>query len=189
VRLAQAGKRVVRLKGGDPFVFGRGGEEAEVLAHNGIAFEVVPGVTAASGVAASTGIPLTHRDHAHAVTLVTGHGANGTTDLDWTALARPRQTLVVYMGLAALPVICRELVAHGLAESTPAAIVQDGTLPTQRVIAGTLADLAQRAAAAGVKSPTLIMIGDVVDLRATCAGDAALQPGLPSTRGRVSTGQ
>ena len=165
VRLAQEGNFVVRLKGGDPFIFGRGGEEIELLARHPIPFEVVPGVTAAAGIAAYAGIPLTHRDHAPVITLVTGHLQNGTTNLDWPALARPGQTLVVYMGLSVLPVICRQLVAHGLPASTPAAIVQHGTLPTQRVVIGTLADLAERAAAVGLKPPTLIVIGDVVKLQ------------------------
>ena len=169
VRLAKQGMRVARLKGGDPFVFGRGGEEVEELAANGIPFEVVPGVTAAAGIAAYAGIPLTHRDHAHAITLVTGHLKDGSVDLDWPALARPGQTLVIYMGLAGLAAICRELVAHGRAPDTPAAIVQHGTLPTQRVVTGTLADLATRAEAAALKPPTLIVVGDVVKLRAVCS--------------------
>jgi uroporphyrin-III C-methyltransferase/precorrin-2 dehydrogenase/sirohydrochlorin ferrochelatase len=165
VRLAQQGRRVARLKGGDPFIFGRGGEEIELLARNGIRFEVVPGVTAAAGIAAYAGIPLTHRDHSHSVTLVTGHLQNGTADLDWPALARPGQTLVVYMGLAGLPCICRELVAHGLPPDTPAAIVQHGTLRTQRVVTGTLADLAERAGTAQLAPPTLIVVGEVVRLQ------------------------
>jgi len=169
VRLAKRGQRVARLKGGDPFVFGRGGEEVELLAANGIAFEVVPGVTAAAGIAAYAGIPLTHRDHAHAITLVTGHLKDGTVDLDWPALARPGQTLVIYMGLVSLPAICRELVAHGLPATTPAAIVQHGTLPTQRVVAGTLADLPERALGAALAPPTLIIVGDVVKLRPVCS--------------------
>ena len=165
VRLARAGRRVVRLKGGDPFVFGRGGEEIEALAENGIAFEVVPGITAALGVAAFAGIPLTHRDHAQAVTFVTGHLKDGTMDLDWPALARPRHTLVVYMGLLGLPVLARELIAHGLPARTPAAIVQGGTTPAQRIVVGTLADLPERARAAEIAPPTLIIVGDVVRLR------------------------
>jgi uroporphyrin-III C-methyltransferase/precorrin-2 dehydrogenase/sirohydrochlorin ferrochelatase len=169
VRLAQEGKRVVRLKGGDPFIFGRGGEEIEVLAAHGIPFEVVPGVTAASGVAAYAGIPLTHRDHAHAVTFVTGHLQDGTMNLDWPALARPGQTVVVYMGLLGLPILCHELVAHGLAPTTPAAVVQQATTANQRVITGTLADLPGRAFDARLEPPTLIVVGDVVRLQRSFA--------------------
>ena len=169
VRLAQEGKRVVRLKGGDPFIFGRGGEEIELLSRHRIPFEVVPGVTAAAGIAAYAGIPLTHRDHSHSVTLVTGHLQDGTIDLDWPALARPGNTLVVYMGLQGLPVICEQLIAHGLPSRTPAAIVQHGTLPTQRVIVGTLANLPRHASAARLAAPTLIVVGDVVALQPTFA--------------------
>lgn len=165
VRLARDGRRVVRLKGGDPYIFGRGGEEIEMLSEHGIPFEVVPGVTAAAGVAAYAGIPLTHRDHAHAVMLVTGHLKNGSADLDWPALARPGHTLVVYMGLVGLPQLCRELVAHGLPATTPAAVVQQATLPTQRVVVGTLADLVERACTARLAPPTLIIVGDVVRLQ------------------------
>jgi uroporphyrin-III C-methyltransferase len=176
VRLAQQGKRVVRLKGGDPFIFGRGGEEVEVLVRHGVAFEVVPGVTAASGVAAYAGIPLTHRDHAHAVTFVTGHLCNDDDRNDWPALARCGQTLVFYMGLANLATICAELVAHGLAASTPAAIVQHGTMPTQRVVTGTVADLPALAAGANRDAPTLLIVGEVVGLRRTCAWFEATPP-------------
>lgn len=165
VRLALEGKQVVRLKGGDPFVFGRGGEEAELLAAHGIPFEVVPGITAANGIAAYAGIPLTHRDYAHAVTLVTGHLHDGTMDLDWAALARPRQTVVVYMGLLGLPILCHELIVHGLPATTPAAIVQQGTTAQQRVVVGTLADLPGRAFDARLLPPTLIIVGEVVRLR------------------------
>jgi len=164
VDLARRGRRVVRLKGGDPFVFGRGGEEAAALAANGIDFEIVPGVTAACGVAAAARIPLTHRDHAHALTFVTGHLRDGTMNLDWPALARPQQTLVVYMGLAGLPELCRQLVAHGRPATTPAAVIQHGTLPTQRVVRATLATLPEQVRAAGLVPPTLIVVGDVVAL-------------------------
>jgi uroporphyrin-III C-methyltransferase / precorrin-2 dehydrogenase / sirohydrochlorin ferrochelatase len=176
VRLANEGKRVVRLKGGDPFIFGRGGEELETLAAHGIAFEVVPGVSAANGVAAYAGIPLTHRDHAQACVFVTGHLKDGTMNLDWPALARPRQTIVVYMGLAGLPTLCRELIAHGLPGATPAAIVQQGTTARQRVVSATLATLAERASAAAIEPPTLIIVGEVVRLRSALAWFAPVEP-------------
>ncbi len=179
VRFAREGRCVVRLKGGDPFVFGRGGEEIELLAAEGIPFEVVPGITAATGIAAYAGIPLTHRDHAQAVTFVTGHLQDGSMDLDWTALARPRQTVVVYMGLLGLPILCRELVRHGLPAITPAAVVQQGTTARQRVVVGTLGDLPSRAAEAGLAPPTLIIVGNVVNLRATlCWFDPAERHGV-----------
>ncbi|MFO1317569.1 MAG: uroporphyrinogen-III C-methyltransferase [Burkholderiales bacterium] len=165
VRLALEGRDVVRLKGGDPFVFGRGGEEIDALRAHGIPFEVVPGVTAATGMAAYAGIPLTHRDHAQAVTFVTGHLKDGSMNLDWRALARPRHTLVVYMGLMGLPILARELIAHGLAPGTPAAVVQHATTPSQRVVAGTLAELPALATAARLEPPTLIVVGDVVALQ------------------------
>ncbi|WP_035384722.1 siroheme synthase CysG [Ferriphaselus sp. R-1] len=165
VRLAKEGKRVLRLKGGDPFIFGRGGEEIETLAAEGIAFQVVPGITAASGVASYAGIPLTHRDHAQSCVFVTGHLKDGTMNLDWEQLARPRQTVVVYMGLHGLDTLCGKLIEHGLPDTTPIAIVQHGTQPTQRVISGTLATLPEIAEREKPQAPTLIIIGGVVTLR------------------------
>ncbi len=174
VRLAREGKRVVRLKGGDPFIFGRGGEEIEALAAHGIAFEVVPGVTAACGVAAYAGIPLTHRDFANTCVFVTGHLKDGTLELNWDALVRPRQTLVIYMGVHGLASLCGKLVTHGLSAMTPAAIVEKGTLADQRVICGTLDSLPALAAEARVHPPALVIVGEVVRLREKLAW---FQPG------------
>lgn len=164
IRLARAGKRVVRLKGGDPFIFGRGGEEIGELMAAGIPFQVVPGVTAAAGCAAYAGIPLTHRDHAQAVQFVTGHLRDGSLDLDWPTLARKRQTLAVYMGLSGLRTLCARLIAHGRGADTPAALVQQGTLPEQKVYVGTLATLPDLIEQHDVRAPTLAIIGEVVSL-------------------------
>jgi len=165
VRLAKQGKRVLRLKGGDPFIFGRGGEEIETLASHGIPFQVVPGITAASGVASYAGIPLTHRDHAQSCIFVTGHLKDGTMNLDWEQLARPKQTVVVYMGLHGLSILCAKLVEYGMPESTPIAIVQQGTTRNQRVLTGTLKTLPGIAMAEKPQAPTLIIVGGVVTLR------------------------
>jgi uroporphyrin-III C-methyltransferase/precorrin-2 dehydrogenase/sirohydrochlorin ferrochelatase len=165
VRLAREGRNVVRLKGGDPFTFGRGGEELLSIAEAGIPFEVVPGITAAHGVSAYAGIPLTHREYAQSCTFVTGHLQDGTCDLDWAGLARPHQTVVIYMGLSGLETIARHLIEHGLSPDWPAAVISKGTLPEQRVICGTLQTIAAEAARARLSSPCLTIVGEVVRLR------------------------
>lgn len=165
VRLAKEGKRVLRLKGGDPFIFGRGGEEIEALAAENISFQICPGITAATGAAAYAGIPLTHRDHAQACIFVTGHGKDGKVALDWRTLLQPRQTVAIYMGLRNLDALTRELIAHGADHDLPAAIVANATRSTQRVIVGTLGALAAKAHETELSGPAIIIIGTVVTLR------------------------
>jgi len=164
IDLALAGKRVARLKGGDPFIFGRGGEEIESLIQLGIRFQVVPGITAAAGCASYAGIPLTHRDHAQSCTFVTGHLKDGSINLDWQQLSRPNQTVVIYMGLAGLATICRSLMEHGCPDDHPIAVIQEGTTRNQRVLIGTLADIPNRVEQAEMTPPTLIVVGSVVRL-------------------------
>ncbi|MFZ2267811.1 MAG: uroporphyrinogen-III C-methyltransferase [Azonexus sp.] len=164
VDLAGEGLAVLRLKGGDPFIFGRGGEELEILQAAGLSFEVVPGVTAAAGCAAYAGFPLTHREHAQSVTFVTGHLKDGSVDLDWPALARPGQTVVFYMGIGAAAQICQQMIAHGLPAKTPAAVIRKGTLPDQQTLLATLGSLPQQITESGIKPPALIVIGSVVGL-------------------------
>jgi uroporphyrin-III C-methyltransferase / precorrin-2 dehydrogenase / sirohydrochlorin ferrochelatase len=161
---ARHGKRVVRLKGGDPFIFGRGGEELQALARAHVRFSVIPGVTAAAGCAAYAGIPLTHRDFAHSVTFVTGHADTDSQQSDWPALAQPGSTAVFYMGLARIEHIAAKLIEHGAPPNRPAAVIAQGTLPDQRVIAATLADIGAAVSSAGVASPALLIVGDVVSL-------------------------
>ena len=167
VEHAAAGRRVVRLKGGDPFVFGRGGEELEALRAAGIDYEVVPGITAAAACAAYAGIPLTHRDHAQSVRLVTAHARDSVDTLDWPALAQERQTLAFYMGVARLDVVQAQLLAHGRAADTPFALVENGSRPEQRVVTGTLTDLSQLARRHAVQSPALLIVGEVAALAGT----------------------
>lgn len=165
VRLAKEGKRVVRLKGGDPFIFGRGGEEISTLMDHGVNFQVVPGITAAAGCASYAGIPLTHRDYSQAVTFVTGHRKDGTVDLNWNALAHDQQTIVFYMGLQSIGIICEQLIAHGRSAETPAALVEKGTRPDQKVYLGDLSTLPDLVANNKISPPTLIIVGEVVTLR------------------------
>ncbi|CAA0118965.1 Siroheme synthase [Halioglobus japonicus] len=177
VDLAQQGKRVVRLKGGDPFVFGRGGEEIELLAKHRIPFQVVPGITAANGAACYAGIPLTHRDHAQSVRFVAGYLKNDTVEHDWTSFQSTTETLVFYMGLLGLPVICAQLQAHGRSPDTPVALVERGTTLEQKVLVGTLANMEEKVAQAQPAAPTLIIIGDVVRLHESLSwfGQAATE--------------
>ena len=178
---AAAGRRVVRLKGGDPFVFGRGGEELEFLRGHGIPYEVVPGITAALACAAYAGVPLTHRDHAQSVRLVTAHCQGSVDTVDWQALAQERQTLAVYMGTSELPGLQQRLIAHGRAGTTPFAIIENGSRPEQRVITGTLSTLVERATVYDVRSPALLIIGEVAALAHTLAwfGRPPLGAALP----------
>ncbi|MCG7874207.1 MAG: siroheme synthase CysG [Candidatus Thiodiazotropha lotti] len=162
--LAKQGKRVLRLKGGDPFIFGRGGEEIDTLAAEGVPFQVIPGITAAAGCATYSGIPLTHRDYAQSVTFVTGHLKDGSMNLNWDMLAQPNQTVVFYMGLVGLPVICRELQAHGVSGDMPIALIQQGTTHMQRVFTGTLENILETVERERPKPPTLIIVGHVVEL-------------------------
>ena len=164
VKHAQKGNRVVRLKGGDPFIFGRGGEEIQTLIQHNIEFQVVPGVTAANGAASYAGIPLTHRDHAQSVVFATGHLKDGTIDLNWQALAQVNQTIVFYMGLTGLSVICEKLIEHGLSSDTPIALVQSATTENQVVVTGCLNDITKNPATAALQPPTLIIVGSVVKL-------------------------
>lgn len=180
VKLAVEGKQVARLKGGDPFIFGRGGEELQALAAAGVPFEVVPGVTAASGVSSYAGIPLTHRDYAQCCIFVTGHLKDGTADLDWPSLVKLHQTVVIYMGLNGLPGICAQMIAHGAASDLPIAVVQDGSIATQKVVTGTLSNMTDRVAKAGLQSPCLTIIGEVVKLHQTLAWFAPVPQPMPA---------
>ncbi len=166
VHHAQLGRRVVRLKGGDPFIFGRGGEEIQTLKREGIAFEIVPGVTAALGCAAYAGIPLTHRDYAHTCILVTGHlKKDGQLDLNWTSLAQMNQTLVFYMGLQSVAMICEQLIMHGLPADMPAAVIRQGTTPMQYVKVSTLRELPRQITGCDITPPSLLIVGEVVQLQ------------------------
>ena len=165
IRLAREGNRVLRLKGGDPFIFGRGGEEIEALAEAGIGFQVVPGVTAAAGCGAYAGIPLTHRDHAQSCVLVTAHGRGGVLGLDWETLVRPNQTVAIYMGLSSLDALIEGFATRKVDMTTPVAVIENGTRSEQKVVTGTLQDIEQKVETARFKGPAMIIIGSVVALR------------------------
>lgn len=169
IHYARQGLKVLRLKGGDPFIFGRGGEEIEELAEAGIPFQVVPGITSASGCSAYAGIPLTHRDYSQSVSFVTGHLKDDRPDLDWHMLAKEQQTLVIYMGLMALPVISEKLISHGMRADMPVAVVEQGTRANQRVVTASLTDIDAVVKKAELKAPALIIVGPVVKLRNTLA--------------------
>ena len=169
VKLAKQGNRVLRLKGGDPFIFGRGGEEIELLAEHGVPFKVVPGITAAAGCGAYAGIPLTHRDHAQSCLFVTAHGRDGMLDLDWETVIRKGQTVAVYMGLGNLPALVEGFARHGVSLKTDIAVIEKGTTPDQRVLTGTLEDIVAKVEAEGFESPSMIIIGSVVRLRTRLA--------------------
>jgi uroporphyrin-III C-methyltransferase/precorrin-2 dehydrogenase/sirohydrochlorin ferrochelatase len=165
VKYAKQGKRVLRLKGGDPFIFGRGGEEIDTLVDNNVSFQVVPGITSASGCSAYSGIPLTHRDHAQSCIFVTGHLKEGKLDLNWEKLIQPNQTIVFYMGLVSIDIICRQLIANGLDSKTPCALVQQGTTPDQKVYTSTVENMSQLVKEKKPIAPTIFIIGFVVNLR------------------------
>ncbi|MEP5763161.1 MAG: siroheme synthase CysG [Halieaceae bacterium] len=186
LELAQQGKCVARLKGGDPFIFGRGGEEIEQLAQHGIPFQVIPGITAASGCASYAGIPLTHRDHAHSVRFVTGNLQSNRVEIDWSAMTNEQETLVFYMGLQGLETICRELQAQGRAADTPIALIEQGTTRNQRTLTGTLATMQAVVAGQEVHAPTLIIVGEVVSLRDKLSwyGEATAPGPWPPKAGR-----
>ena len=164
VKLALEGKRVVRLKGGDPFMFGRGGEEIGELMNHGISFQVVPGITSALGCSSYCGIPLTHRDYAQSVVFATGHLQNDTVDLNWEVLAQPHQTAVIYMGLLGLSTIAEKMIEHGLSPEMPVAVVHNATMLDQKIVIGQLSDISDKVAAAEMASPCLIIVGEVVSL-------------------------
>lgn len=163
-KLALEGNRVVRLKGGDPFIFGRGGEEIETLVEQGVEFQVVPGITAAAGAASYAGIPLTHRDYAQSVTFTTGHLRDNSIDLDWPSLVKPNHTLVFYMGLTGLPIICEKLIAHNMPANTPIALIEGATRTNQKVVTGSLDSILTHPETKNLKPPTLIIVGGVVNL-------------------------
>lgn len=187
-KLAKEGKRVVRLKGGDPFIFGRGGEEIDTLAEQGVPFQVIPGITAASGCATYSGIPLTHRDYAQSVTFVTGHLKDGSMNLNWQQLAQLHQTIVFYMGLMGLPVIVEKLLEHGVSENMPIALVQQGTTHMQRVFTGKLNNILALVEREKPKPPTLIIVGEVVQLHEKLSWYKGEKPGYQGATSPIQPG-